>query len=61
MEHIFNNADKETKIIVREIKKNISDVDNIIKSKKNISYMDKIKNHSIPNFNWFSIYLLKNF
>ena len=61
LEHIFTNADKETKIIVREIKKNISDVNNIIKSKKNISYIDKIKNHSIPNFNWFSIYLLKKF
>lgn len=59
LKHIFNNADLNTKIIVREIKRNISDINKIIESNKNIIYKDMIKNHSIPNFNWFSIYLIK--
>jgi precorrin-6B methylase 2 len=61
LEHIFNNADINTKIIVRDIKRNISEINDIVSSNKNIKYIDKIKNHSIPNFSWFSIYLLKKY
>lgn len=61
LENIFNNADLNTKIIVREIKKNIDDINDIINSNKNIKYINKMKNHSIPNFNWFSIYMVKKF
>jgi len=59
LEHIFKNADYNTKIVVRDIKKNIEDIDNIIATNKNIEFINKMKNSSILNFNWYSIYLVK--
>jgi len=59
LEHIFNHADFNTKIVVREIKKNIDNINDIINSNKNIKFIEKINNRSIPNFDWYSIYLVK--
>jgi protein-L-isoaspartate O-methyltransferase len=59
MENIFKNADLNTKIVVREIEKNLDSVLKIINSNKNIKYQEKIKNISIFNFNWYSFYLIK--
>lgn len=60
LEHIFKNANFNTKIIVREIENNIDNINNMINSNKNIKFVDKINNHSIPNFKWHSFYLIKN-
>ena len=61
LEHILKTADINTKIIVREIEKNIDNINDIIKSNKNIKFIDKMNNSSIPNFKWYSFYLVKKF
>jgi len=61
LEHISKTADINTKIIVREIEKNIDNINDIIKSNKNIKFIDKMNNSSIPNFKWYSFYLVKKF
>jgi len=59
LEHIFSNADINTKIIVRDIEKNINNLNKIINLNKNIKFVDKINNGSVPNFKWYSLYLKK--
>jgi precorrin-6B methylase 2 len=61
LDNIFKNANPNTKIIVREIEKNLDNISNVINSNNNINYINKIKNNSIPNFKWYSFYLIKKF
>lgn len=59
MKNIFKNADVNTKIVIREIEKNLDNILNIINSNKNIKYHEKIRNNSVFNFNWYSFYMTK--
>jgi precorrin-6B methylase 2 len=60
LENIFKNAKSNTKIIVREIEKNLDIILDIIDKNKNIELVEKIHNKPILHFNWYSFYLIKN-
>jgi precorrin-6B methylase 2 len=59
LKHIFSKANINTKIIVRDVNKNIDNLNDIINSNNNIKLINKINNGSIPYFKWYSIYLKK--
>jgi len=61
LEHIFKTAKPKSKIIVRELEKNVKSLTNFIDSYDNILLMGKMSNHAFPNFKWYSFYLLKDY
>ena len=61
LEHIFKTAKPKSKIIVRELEKNVKSLTNLIDSYDNILLMGKMSNHAFPNFKWYSFYLLKDY
>jgi len=59
LEHIFDSAKVDTKIIIREFGRGISPVVDLIDSNDDILFKEKIDNYSFPCFKWSSFYCLK--
>ena len=59
LEHIFDNAKPNTKIIVRELISKSNIINRLIESSDNIEILEKIQSSPFPTSSWDSFYLIK--
>ena len=59
LENVFDTAQPDSKIIVREMPTASRAVAQCIKSYDNIEFMEKVGNHPFPTSKWESFYLVK--